>query len=185
MIRSFEGHRPKLGEDVYIDRQASVIGQVEIGDGSSVWPCAVLRGDIGLISVGAHTSIQDNSCLHVLAGEHDCYVGSHCTIGHNVNLHGCTIEDRCVIGIGAIVLDGARVGAGSVIAAGSLVPPGKVIPPDSMVMGSPGKVVRTLSEEERAWIGSRWTYYADYTARFRADSGEETTPLPLNPIHGA
>ena len=179
MIRSFEGHVPKVGEGAYIDRQASVIGRVTIGAGASIWPCAVLRGDIGDIVVGAHTSIQDNSCLHVLAGEYDCLVGSRCTIGHNVNLHGCIIEDNCVIGIGSIVLDGAVVGEGSVVAAGSLIPPGKRIPPGSMVMGSPGKVVRQLGDEELDWIRSRWTYYGDYTRRFLADSGDEVDPEPL------
>ena len=179
MIRSFEGHIPKLGAGAYVDRQASVIGRVTIGAGASIWPCAVLRGDIGDIVVGAQTSIQENSCLHVLAGEYDCHVGSRCTIGHNVNLHGCIIEDNCVIGIGSIVLDGAVVGEGSVVAAGSLIPPGKRIPPGSMVMGSPGKVVRQLGEEELEWIRSRWVYYADYTKRFIADSGEEVEPEPL------
>ena len=174
MIRSFEGHIPKVGEGAYIDAQASVIGRVRIGKGASVWPCAVLRGDIGDITVGDNTSIQDNSCLHVLAGEHDCHVGNRCTIGHNVNLHGCIIEDNCVIGIGAIVLDGAVVGEGSVVAAGSLIPPGKVIPSGSMVMGSPGKVVRKLGDDELAWIRTRWSYYADYTHRFLADPAPET-----------
>ena len=179
MIRSFEGHVPQLGEGVYVDRQASVIGRVRLGKGSSVWPCAVLRGDIGDIIVGEQTSIQDNSCLHVLAGEFDCIVGSRCTIGHNVNLHGCVIEDNCVIGIGAIVLDGAVIGEGSVVAAGALVPPGKKIPPGSMVMGSPGKVVRSLRDDEREWIHTRYAYYADYTRRFLLDPAEEVEPEPL------
>ena len=96
-----------------------------------------------------------------------------------MNLHGCTIEDNCVIGIGSIVLDGAVVGEGSVVAAGSLIPPGKRIPPGSMVMGSPGKVVRQLGDEELEWIRSRWTYYGDYTRRFLADSADEVDPAPL------
>ena len=179
MIRSFEGHVPRIGEGAFIDRQASVMGRVTIGAGSSVWPCAVLRGDVGDITVGDNTSIQDNCCLHVLAGEYDCHVGSRCTIGHNANLHGCIVEDDCVIGIGAIVLDGAVIGRGSVVAAGALVPPRKVIPPNSMVMGTPAKVVRSLSEDEQAWIGSRWRYYADYTRRFLDDPAELVEPLPL------
>lgn len=169
MIRSFEGIFPQIGNGAYVDVQAAVIGRVTLGAGASIWPCAVLRGDIGDITVGDHTSIQDNSCLHVLSGEYDCHVGRRCTIGHNVNLHGCTIEDNCVIGIGAIVLDGAVVGEGSVVAAGTLIPPRKIIPPGSMVMGSPGKVTRALREDEIEWIRSRWRYYADYTRRFIED----------------
>jgi carbonic anhydrase/acetyltransferase-like protein (isoleucine patch superfamily) len=176
MIRSFEGHVPVIGEGAYIDSAAQVIGRCRIGAGASVWPCAVLRGDIGDIVVGDNTSIQDNSTLHVLAGEHDCIVGARCTIGHNVNLHGCVIEDECVIGIGAIVLDGARVGRGSVVAAGTLVPPGKIIPPGAMVMGSPGKVVRMLGDDELTWIRSRYVYYADYTRRFLADPAPPCDP---------
>ncbi len=180
MIRSFEGHVPRIGKGAWIDEQSTVMGRCWVGREASIWPGAVLRGDIGNIVVGHHSSIQDNSCMHTLHDEFDVYVGNYCTVGHNANLHGCIVEDHCVIGIGSTVLDGAVIGEGSVVAAGAVVPPGKRIPPNSMVMGIPGKVVRSLNEEEQRWARDRWRFYADYTKRFLRDGAREIAPVPLD-----
>lgn len=147
MKYSYKGHIPKIASDVYIGPGASVIGRVTMGAGSSIWPNAVVRGDIAEICIGERTNIQDNSTLHVDSG-HPLKVGNDVVVGHNAILHGCTVEDNCLIGMGAIVLDGAIIGERSLIGAGALIAPNKVIPPQSLVMGSPGKVVRNLTEEE-------------------------------------
>ncbi|HUQ91042.1 MAG TPA: gamma carbonic anhydrase family protein, partial [Bryobacteraceae bacterium] len=125
-----------------------IIGDVEVGERSSIWPNAVARGDVNYIRIGSESNVQDNSVLHV---EHELYpllIGDRVTVGHSVVLHGCVIEDDCLIGIGAIILNGARVGAGSVIAAGALVPERMEIPAGSMVMGMPAKVKRAVTEQE-------------------------------------
>lgn len=145
---------PSIGQSVYIARTAVVVGDVTLGDHSSVWYGAVLRGDINRIEVGHHSNIQDNAVLH-LADEHPCIVGNWVTIGHSATVHACTIEDECLIGIGAIVLDGALIGSQSLIAAGAVVTPGTHIPPGSMVVGTPGTVKRALSETERQGL-KRW-----------------------------
>src|SRR4029077_12907085 len=124
LIRSFRGRRPQIAASAYIDPQAVVIGDVTIGADSSVWPCVVIRGDVNFIRIGARTNIQDGSVLHVMRDTHPLILGDAVTIGHGVVLHGCTIESRCLIGMGSIILNGARIGAGSIIAAGSLVPEG-------------------------------------------------------------
>lgn len=126
-----------------------MIGDVEIGERSSVWPNVTIRGDTNAIRIGDETSIQDNSVLHCDPGPFALIIGSRVTVGHQAMLHGCTVEDECLIGIGAIVLNGARIGTGSVIAAGAVVAEGADIPEASMVMGVPGKVKRRISSEER------------------------------------
>lgn len=151
MIRSFRGITPKIAPSCYIDPSAQLIGDIVIGENSSVWPNATIRGDVHYIRIGSTTSVQDNSVLHVEYQKHPLIIGNRVTIGHSVVLHGCTVEDDCLIGIGAIVLNGALIGQGSVIAAGALVPEGMEIPPFSLVMGVPAKVRRevTLDERER------------------------------------
>lgn len=148
-LDTFLRRDPKIGREVYIARTAVVLGDVTLGDHSSVWYGAVLRGDINRIVVGENSNVQDNAVLH-LADDYPCLVGNWVTIGHSANVHACTIEDDCLIGIGSTVLDGAVVGAQSIVGANALVPPGMRIPPGSMVLGTPGKIVRTLSAEERA-----------------------------------
>ena len=143
--------RPRLGEGVYLAKTAVVVGDVTLGDRSSVWYGAVLRGDINRIRVGHHSNVQDNAVLH-LADDHPCLVGNWVTIGHSANVHACTIGDECLVGMGATVLDGAVVGEQCLIGAHALVTPGTVIPPGSMVLGSPAKVVRPLRPEERAGL---------------------------------
>ncbi len=150
-LDTFLRRDPKIGREVYIARTAVVLGDVILGDHSSVWYGAVLRGDINRIVVGENSNVQDNAVLH-LADDYPCLVGNWVTIGHSANVHACTIEDDCLIGIGATVLDGAVVGAQSIVGANALVPPGMRIPPGSMVLGTPGKIVRALSAEERAGL---------------------------------
>lgn len=140
--------QPTLGQNVYIARTAVVIGDVTLGDNSSVWYGAVLRGDIHRIVVGANSNVQDNAVLH-LADDFPCLIGDWVTIGHSANVHACTVEDECLIGIGSTILDGAVIGTQSIIGANALVPPGMKVPPGSMVLGTPGKVVRALSDAER------------------------------------
>lgn len=140
-------HRPQFGENVFIAPNASVIGQVKLGANASVWFGSVLRGDIAAVEVGEGSNIQDNSVMHV--GDDDpCIVKNNVVVGHNAILHGCTVEDGCVIGMGAIILNRAVIGKGSVVGAGALVTQGTVVPPYSLVLGSPAKVKRPLTQEE-------------------------------------
>jgi carbonic anhydrase/acetyltransferase-like protein (isoleucine patch superfamily) len=148
VIDSFLGVSPVLGREVYVSETAAVIGDVTLGDGASVWFGASMRGDVHWIRVGAGSNVQDNATVHVSRGTHPCLIGERVTIGHNAVVHGCTIEDDVLIGMGAIVLDGAVIGAGSIVGAAALVTMNTVIPPGSMVLGAPAKVVRSLSDEE-------------------------------------
>src|SRR5919112_4834910 len=148
MIRAYRGVVPRIAASAYIDPSAQVIGDVEIGERSSVWPNVTIRGDVNSIRIGEESNVQDNSVIHV---EHDVFptiLGNRVTVGHSATLHGCVIEDDCLIGIGAIILNGAKVGKGTVVAAGSLVPERMEIPPGSMVMGVPAKVRRELRPDE-------------------------------------
>lgn len=162
----FEGHEPNLGRNVFIAQGASVIGQVTMGDDSSVWYGCVIRGDVNTIHIGARTNIQDLSVIHVNAETHPTVIGSDVTVGHRAILHGCTIEDHVLIGMGAIILDGAHIGAYSFIGAGSLVTPNRRIPPGSMVLGSPAQVARELSEIERQRIDLSAAHYVDLASRY-------------------
>ena len=160
MIRPYRGHVAQVAASAYIDPSAQVIGEVTIGEQSSVWPCAVIRGDVGLIQIGNQTNIQDNSTLH---SDYDSplRIGDRVTVGHQVMLHGCIVEDDCLIGIGAIVLNDAKIGRGSVVAAGSLVPERAVVPPDSLVMGVPAKVKRTVTPEEKERFRHNLQHYVE------------------------
>ncbi len=150
-LDTFLRREPRLGEGVYLARTAVVVGDVTLGDHSSVWYGAVLRGDINRIVVGHHSNVQDNAVLH-LADEFPCLVGNWVTIGHSANVHACTVEDECLIGIGATVLDGAVIGAQSLVGANALVTPGTRIPPGSLVVGAPAVVKRVLTPAERAGL---------------------------------
>ena len=172
MIRAYRGKRPQIAPSVYIDPSAVIIGDVTIGEDSSVWPHAVIRGDVDSIRIGARTSVQDGSVLHVMSDEYELILGDEVTIGHGVMLHGCTIEPRCLIGIGAIVLNGAKVGTGSIVAAASLIPERTFIPPRSLVMGAPGKVKRTLTESEKATIALHAQRYVEYAKIYRQEPAE-------------
>lgn len=161
MIRAFRGVVPNVAASAYIDPSAQLIGNVSVGERSSFWPGAVARGDVHSIRVGNETSIQDNSVLHCDAPDFPLTIGSRVTVGHLAMLHGCTVEDDCVIGIASTVLNGAKVGAGSVVAAGAVVPEGMQIPPGSMVMGVPAKVRREITDEEKIRFRENAQHYVD------------------------
>lgn len=152
MIRSFRGVTPIVPETCYVDQSAQIIGDVELGEHASVWMNAVLRGDVHAIRVGHYSNVQDSSVLHGMKEKFGVLVGDYVTVGHSVTLHGCTIENRCLIGMGSIVLNGARIGAGSIIAAGTLIPEGTVVEPNSLWMGSPGKFRRHLEAKDQETI---------------------------------
>ena len=160
------GVRPTLGRDVFIAPNAVVIGDVHLGDESSVWFGTTIRGDVFPIRFGARTNVQDGSVVHVTGGRAKTTVGDDVTIGHMALLHGCTVGSRCLIGMGSIVLDGAIVGDDCVVGAGALVTPGARIPSGSLVMGSPAKVVRPLDDKDRAWILEAGTLYVQYARTF-------------------
>lgn len=172
MIRAYKGIRPALGARAYVDPSAQVIGAVEIAEDASVWMNTVIRGDVNQIRVGARTNVQDNCVLHVTA-QHPTVLAEDVTVGHSVTLHGCTIERLCLVGIGAIVLNGVVVGAESIVAAGALVPEGMQVPPRSVVMGAPAKVRREVSEQERAGLRRYAENYVRYKDEYRtAEAGE-------------
>jgi carbonic anhydrase/acetyltransferase-like protein (isoleucine patch superfamily) len=165
MIRAHRGRLPRVPSSVFVDDSAQVIGDVEIGDESSVWMCVVIRGDVNSIRIGRRSNVQDGTIVHVMTKTHPTAIGDNVTIGHGAIVHGCTIEDRCLIGMGAILLNGAHVGAGSIVAAGTLLVEGMQVPPRSLVMGSPGKVKRALSDAEVLDIQA----YADRYVGYRLD----------------
>lgn len=156
---------PVVHPSVFVDESAQVIGDVEIGAESSVWMNVVIRGDVNIIRVGARSNIQDNTVVHVMHDTHPTRIGDDVTIGHSAVIHGCTIHDRVLIGMGVILLNGATIGEDSIVAAGTLVPEGTTIPPRSMVMGLPGKVRRPLSDGE---VASILDYSRNYV-RYRLD----------------
>lgn len=162
MIRTYKGITPKIAASAFIEASAQVIGDVEIGEQSSIWFNCVIRGDVYHIRIGHSTNIQDGSIIHVTNGRFPTIIGNYVTVGHGVMLHGCTIKDRSLVGIGSIILDDVEIGEESFIAAGSLVTPGTVIPPRSMVMGSPARVRREVTEEEIARIDTHWRHYIEY-----------------------
>ena len=149
MIRSFRGIKPRIAASAYVDPGAHVIGDVEIGERSSIWPSVVLRGDIEPIRVGTETNIQDGTVVHTDRG-FPTVIGDRVSVGHAAVLHGCTVEEDSLIGMGARVLNGARIGRGAVVAAGALVPEGMEVAPDTLVMGTPAKPRRLVSAEEKA-----------------------------------
>ncbi|MGH9775898.1 MAG: gamma carbonic anhydrase family protein [Candidatus Acidiferrales bacterium] len=169
MIRSYRGKSPQVSATAYVDAAAVVIGDVSIGEHSSVWPCVVIRGDVHWIRIGARTNIQDGSMLHVMREAHPLQIGDGVTIGHGCVLHGCAIDSRCLVGMGAIILNGARVGAGSIIAAGTLVPEGTVVPPGSLFMGHPGKFRRALTAADFESIDQYAARYVEYKESYKAE----------------
>jgi gamma-carbonic anhydrase len=172
MIRAYKGITPQIAPTAFIESSAQVIGDVHIGDESSVWFNCVLRGDVYYIRIGSHTNIQDGTVIHVTNGRYATVLGDYVTVGHSAVLHGCTIKDRVLVGIGAIVLDNVTVGEESFIAAGALVTPGTVIPPRSMVMGAPAKIKREVTAEEIERIKYHWQSYVELKATYQAELGE-------------
>ena len=169
MIRPYRGVMPRIADSAYIDTSAQVLGDVVIGERSSVWLNVAIRGDVNYIRIGNETSVQDNSVLHVDHMIYPCIVGSRVTVGHSVVLHGCVVEDDALIGIGAIVLNGAKVGAGAVVAAGALVPEGMEVPANMLVMGTPAKVKREVTEEEQARFRKNCDNYVRITAIYKEE----------------
>jgi carbonic anhydrase/acetyltransferase-like protein (isoleucine patch superfamily) len=165
MQRPHRGRWPKVHATSYIDDSAQVVGEVELGADSSVWMNVVIRGDVNKITIGQRSNVQDCSVVHVMQGTHPTTIGDDVTIGHSAVVHGCTIANRVLIGMGAIVLNGAQIGEDSIVAAGTLVTEGMVVPPRSMVMGSPGKIRRPLSDDE---VASILDYAANYV-RYKKD----------------
>lgn len=177
----FLSQKPKIGKGVYIARGAAVLGDVTLGNYSSVWYNAVLRGDINRIVVGHHSNVQDNAVLH-LADDFPCILGNYVTIGHSAVVHACTVGDEVLVGMGAVILDGAVIGRQSIVGAKALVTQGTKIPAGSLVLGAPAKVVRMLSREERAglkWWAQKYVENSAYclknAARLSGLSHEETS----------
>jgi carbonic anhydrase/acetyltransferase-like protein (isoleucine patch superfamily) len=166
MIRAHRGVAPRVAASAYIDPSAQLIGDVEVGERSSIWCNASLRGDVHFIRIGEETNIQDNCVLHGERGKFPVVVGDRVTVGHAAVLHGCVIEDECLIGVSATVLNGARVGRGSVVAAGTLVPEGMEVPPGSLVMGVPGEVRRPVRPEEAARFRQSNRNYVGYRQEY-------------------
>lgn len=171
MIRPFRDLRPTLGEGCFVAETAAIIGDVVVGARASIWYGAVLRGDVFSIRVGDETSIQDNTVIHVTGGKHATRVGSRVTVGHAVILHGCTVGDLCVIGMGSTVLDRAEIGDGSILGAGALVTPGTRIPSGVLAVGAPARVKRPLTDEERASLSESADHYVALARAYLADPG--------------
>ena len=169
MLRTYRGMTPRVHESAYVDPSAQVIGDVEIGELSSVWMNVVMRGDVHRIRVGSRTNIQDGTVVHVMRGTHPTTIGSDVTIGHAAVVHGCSVADRVLVGMGAILLNGTEVGGDSIVAAGTLLTEGSKIPPRSLVMGSPGKVKRLLTKAEVASILEYSERYVGYRLDYMQD----------------
>ena len=169
MFRSYQGKTPIVPDSCYVDLSAQLIGDVELGDQASVWMNAVLRGDVNSIRLGARSNVQDCAVLHGMRYLYPVIVGEMVTIGHNATVHGCVIEDAVLVGINSAILNNARIGEGSIIAAGALVPEQMVIPPNSLVVGVPAKVKKTLGDEDRKLILKYAQNYLDYTAMYLAE----------------
>jgi carbonic anhydrase/acetyltransferase-like protein (isoleucine patch superfamily) len=172
MIRSYQGRLPRIPASCYVDPSAQVIGDVTLGERSSVWMNAVLRGDVNSIRVGANSNVQDCAVLHGQRNLYPVIVGDWVTIGHNATVHGCVLEDRVLIGIGAVVLNGCCIGEGSIIAAGAVVPEETVVPPRTLWAGVPAKLRRELDDKDRALILEYAQNYLDYTEIYLKEPGE-------------
>ena len=167
MIRPFNGIEPRIHESAYVTDDAIIVGDVAIGEDSSVWFGSVLRGDVNYIRIGARTNIQDQTIIHVSSKGLPTIVEDEVTVGHRVTLHACHVERGCLIGIGAILMDGVRVGAQSLVGAGSLLTPGTHIPPRSLVIGSPARVKRELTEDELASLERSWRNYVELASKYK------------------
>ena len=167
MIRAFKDILPQIDSSTYVEESANIIGDVVIGEKSSIWFNSVIRGDVNYIRIGSKTNIQDSCVLHVTKDTHPLIIGNEVTVGHNVTLHGCTVKDRCLIGMGAILLDGAEVGEDSMVAAGCLVKEGMVIPPKTLAVGVPARIARTLTDKEVKKIKQSARNYIDYANSYQ------------------
>jgi carbonic anhydrase/acetyltransferase-like protein (isoleucine patch superfamily) len=175
MIRTYQGIAPTIAQTAFIEETAVVIGDVVIGEDSSVWFNAVVRGDVHFIRIGSRTNVQDLSVLHVTHDTHPLVLGDEVTVGHHVVLHGCTIKDRVLIGMGAIIMDGAVIEEDCVVGAGALVTEGTAVPPKSLILGSPAKVKRPVTGQELAWIRESAQNYIEYARQYMTDPTKTKT----------
>lgn len=175
MIRTFQGIKPTVPVSCFIEDTGVIIGDVVMGEECSVWFHAVIRGDVNYIRIGNRTNIQDLCMLHVTHDTHPLIIGNEVTVGHHVVLHGCTIKDRVLVGMGTIIMDGAVIGEDSVVGAGALVVEGTVVPPKSLILGSPAKVKRPVTEKELAWIKESADNYVKYAGLYLCDPSKATT----------
>jgi carbonic anhydrase/acetyltransferase-like protein (isoleucine patch superfamily) len=172
MLRSYQGIAPRIHDSCYIDESAQIIGDVEIGENSSVWMNAVVRGDVFAIRIGKNSNVQDCSVLHGMRHKYGVTMGDWVTVGHSVTLHGCTIGDRCLIGMGCVILNNTKIGEGCIIAAGTVIPEDTVIEPYSLWMGVPGKFRKKIDDEEtQKKILMYGKNYFDYTQIYRKEFG--------------
>lgn len=167
MLLSHRGRLPRVAPTAFVENSAMVIGDVALGDFSSVWFNVVIRGDVNSIRIGARSNIQDGTVVHVTRQTHSTVIGNDVTIGHNVTLHGCEIGDRCLVGMGAVILDGATVGPDAMVAAGAVVTPDTVIPPRTLAMGSPARVRRELTDDEVDRLKQSAANYIEYMQDYR------------------
>lgn len=168
MLRAHRGVSPQISPTAFIETSAAVIGDVVVGDRSSLWFNVVVRGDVNFIRIGERTNIQDGSVVHVTHKTHPTWIGDDVTVGHNVTLHGCRIGNRCLIGMGAVVMDGADIADDAMIAAGALVVPGTIVPSGTLYAGSPAKEKRRLSEAEIAGLKQAAGNYLEYMKHYLA-----------------
>jgi len=167
MLRSYQGIAPRIHASCYVDESAQIIGDVELGENSSVWMNAVVRGDVYAIRIGNNSNVQDCSVLHGMRYKYGVILGDWVTVGHSVTLHGCRVGDRCLIGMGSVVLNNAKIGEGSIIAAGTVIPENTVVEPYSLWMGVPGKLKKTIDDEKsQETILMYARNYVDYTAEY-------------------
>jgi len=176
MIRSYQGKIPVIAPSCYVDESAQIIGDVVLAENSSVWMNCVLRGDVHSIRLGANSNIQDCSVLHGMLGKWPVIVGDWVSVGHSVTLHGCVVEDHCLIGMGSIVLNGARIGTGSIIAAGAVIPEGTIVEPRSLWAGVPAKFRKTLDDDAQKMIRMYATNYLGYRENYLRERGETLHP---------
>lgn len=162
IVRSYDGKEPRFGRRVFVAENAAVIGDVELGDDCSVWFATTVRGDVNAIRIGAGTNVQDNCTIHVTHHDWPTVIGEHVTIGHGAIVHGCTVGDGALIGMGSRVLDGAVVGESALVGAGALVPEGMQVPPRTLVLGVPARVKRPLTGDELAHLERSWKNYITY-----------------------
>jgi gamma-carbonic anhydrase len=179
MIRTFQGVKPTIPLSCFVEETGIVIGDIVMGEDCSIWFHTVVRGDVNYIRIGNRTNVQDLCMLHVTHDTHPLIIGNDVTIGHHVVLHGCTIKDRVLIGMGAIIMDGAKVGEDSIVGAGALVTEGAIVPPQSLVLGSPAKVKRPVTEKELAWIKQSAENYVKYARQYMDDSSKPRTGFQL------
>jgi carbonic anhydrase/acetyltransferase-like protein (isoleucine patch superfamily) len=167
VIEAYRNSHPEIDPEAWVHADANVIGEVRLASGVSIWPRVVLRGDQGLIVIGEDANIQDGAIAHDTGGLSETHIGPRTTVGHGAILHGCRVEGNTIVGMGSILLDNCHIGENCIIGAGSLIAPGKTIPPNSLVMGSPGRVVRAITEKDLFWIQHSWQIYKDLAASYK------------------